>query len=134
MLEFGLEEKATLEFWFASTAVGGSAAAESSFISEPTPAIVNSLPAHNENNSPSLRAEVLGARRDLLALELDPPRVLAYQTISLVAAVGATPELAPTSKSPVLPAAAAAAAASWPALTAVVEWPGSEPRASHQHA
>ena len=132
MLEFGLSEKATLELRLASAAVGGAAAAESSFISEPTLAIVNSLPAHNENNSPSLRAEVLGARRHHLAL--DPPRVLAYQTISPVAAFGATPELAPTSKRPVLPAAAAAANASRPALTAVVEWPGSDTGTSHQHA
>jgi hypothetical protein len=72
-------------------------------------------------------------RIDHLALELDPPRVLAYQTISLVAAVGATPELVPTLKRPVLPAAAVAAAASRPALTAVVEWTGSDPGTSLQH-
>ena len=125
MLEFGLSEKATLELRSASTAVGGAAAAESSFISEPTPAI---------NNSLSLRGEDLGARRGHLALELDQPRVLAFQMISLTAAVGTTLELTPTSKRPVLLAAAAAAAATQPALTVVVEWLGSDPGASHPHA
>ena len=136
MLEFGLSEKATLdslELRSASTAVGG-AAAQSSFISELTPAIANSLPAHNDTNSPSLRAEVLGARRDHLALELDPPRVLAHKTISLIAADGAMPELAQTLRRPVLLPAARAAAASQPALTVVVEWPGSDPGALHPHA
>ena len=88
----------------------------------------------NENSSPSLRDEVLGVRRDHLALELDPPRVLASQMILLTPAVGTTPELAPTSKRPVLLAAEVAAAATQPALTVVVEWPGSDPGASHPHA
>ena len=87
MLEFGLLEKATLELRSASTAVSGAAAAESSFIPEPTPAI---------NNSLLLRGEDLDARRGHLALELDPPRVLAFQMISLTPAIGTTSELAPT--------------------------------------
>ena len=39
----------------------------------------------DEKNSPSLRGEVLGAGRGHLALELDPPRVLANKTTPVLA-------------------------------------------------